>query len=59
MKSIQEVLDYFVVYINIKMTDKELEEWEKEAEEADKDIIYIIKCIVIIGSITLTLYLLS
>tara|TARA_R110002012_G_scaffold261340_1_gene443201 strand:- start:6385 stop:6510 length:126 start_codon:yes stop_codon:yes gene_type:complete len=41
------------------MTDKELEEWEKEAEEADKDIIYIIKCIVIIGSITLTLYLLS
>tara|TARA_R110002020_G_scaffold113396_2_gene260827 strand:+ start:81 stop:206 length:126 start_codon:yes stop_codon:yes gene_type:complete len=41
------------------MNDKELEEWEKESKEADKDIIYIIKCIIVIGSITLTLYLLS
>tara|TARA_R110002020_G_scaffold165825_6_gene353605 strand:+ start:89 stop:214 length:126 start_codon:yes stop_codon:yes gene_type:complete len=41
------------------MTDKELKEWEKEAKETDKDIIYIIKFVVVIGSIILTLYLLS
>ena len=41
------------------MTDKELKEWEKEAKEADKDIIYMIKCVVIIGTIVLSLYLLS
>ena len=41
------------------MNDKELKEWEKEAKEADKDIIYIIKFVIIIGSIALSLYLLS
>ena len=41
------------------MTDKEFQEWEEESKEADKDIIYIIKCAIIIGSIILTLYLLS
>lgn len=41
------------------MTDKELEEWEEENKEANKDIIYIIKFIIVMGSIVLTLYLLS
>ena len=41
------------------MTDKELEEWEEEAKEADKDIKYIVKFVIIIGLIALALYLLS
>ena len=40
------------------MNDKELKEWEEECKEADKDLKYVIKFIVIIGIIALTLYLL-
>lgn len=35
------------------MTDKELEEWEKEYEDASMDIKHIIKIVVIIGLIIL------
>jgi hypothetical protein len=31
------------------MTDKELQEWEEEAKEADKDIKALLKFIVLIG----------
>jgi hypothetical protein len=41
------------------MTDKELQEWEEEAKEADQDIKYIIKIVIIGGSILLMLYLIS
>tara|TARA_R100000458_G_C8156497_1_gene162264 strand:- start:95 stop:220 length:126 start_codon:yes stop_codon:yes gene_type:complete len=41
------------------MTDKELQEWEKEAKEANQDIKHIIKIVIIGGLIILTLYLIS
>ena len=41
------------------MTDKEFQEWEDEAKEADQDIKRIIRFVIIIGLIFLSLYLLS
>tara|TARA_R100001163_G_C4963134_1_gene126100 strand:+ start:285 stop:410 length:126 start_codon:yes stop_codon:yes gene_type:complete len=41
------------------MTDKELQEWEEEAKEANQDIKYILKISIIAGLIVLILYLIS
>ena len=38
------------------MTDKELEEWEEEAKEADKEIKHIIKVVIIGGLLILILW---
>ncbi len=39
------------------MTDKELEEWEEEAKEANKDIKYIIRLLILILSFIGIMYL--